>query len=76
MGKEIAEKLGYSDTSKAIRMHCKKHISWADKTSGQVRATNIIPEADLYRLVFRSKLPSAEAFQDWVRTKNVVIRFP
>lgn len=28
--------------------------------------TKLIPEADVYRLAFRSHLPSAEAFQDWV----------
>lgn len=27
---------------------------------------NIIPESDVYRLVMRSNLPSAERFQDWV----------
>jgi prophage antirepressor-like protein len=26
----------------------------------------IIPEKDIYRLIFRSRLPEAEAFQDWV----------
>lgn len=26
----------------------------------------IIPESDLYRLILRSKLPQAEAFQDWI----------
>ncbi|MDR9827032.1 BRO family protein [Vibrio sp. FNV 38] len=66
IGKEVATMLGYSDTSKAIRMHCKKVDSWADNSSGQVRATKIIPESDLYRLVMRSKLPAAEKFEDWV----------
>jgi len=28
--------------------------------------TKLIPEADIYRLVMRSKLPSAVQFQDWV----------
>lgn len=28
--------------------------------------TKLIPESDVYRLVMRSKLPSAERFQDWV----------
>ena len=27
---------------------------------------NFIPEADIYRLIFGSKLPQAEKFQDWV----------
>ena len=28
--------------------------------------TKLIPESDLYRLIMRSHLPAAEAFQDWV----------
>lgn len=31
-----------------------------------VRKLQFIPESDVYRLVMRSKLPGAEAFQDWV----------
>ncbi len=27
---------------------------------------NLIPESDVYRLIFGSKLESAEKFQDWV----------
>ena len=30
---------------------------------------SFIPESDLYRLVFRSKLPSAEQFTDWVTSE-------
>ena len=30
---------------------------------------NFIPESDLYRLVFGSKLPSAEKFTDWVTSE-------
>ena len=28
--------------------------------------TSIIPERDLYRLIIKSKLPSAEKFENWV----------
>ena len=31
-----------------------------------VRKQGLIPEADVYRLVMRSRLPGATAFQDWV----------
>ena len=33
---------------------------------GQVRAVQIIPERDMYRLVMKSKLPAAEQFEEWV----------
>ena len=31
--------------------------------------TNMIPERDVYRLIMRSKLPNAEAFEEWVVAK-------
>lgn len=34
--------------------------------SGKMQDINFIPESDLYRLVFQSKLPTAEKFTDWV----------
>ena len=36
-------------------------------TAGGVQLTYIIPEADLYRLIMRSKLPSAERFEKGVK---------
>lgn len=30
------------------------------------RGYQVIPESDVYRLIMRSKLPAAEAFEDWV----------
>lgn len=33
---------------------------------GGLRHAKIIPESDVYRLIMRSNLPSAERFQDWV----------
>lgn len=35
-------------------------------TNGGNQATKFIPEGDLYRLIIRSKLPSAEKFERWV----------
>ena len=35
-------------------------------TSGGIQTVSIIPESDLYRLIMKSKLPSAEKFADWV----------
>ncbi|MBI6621177.1 Bro-N domain-containing protein [Pseudomonas corrugata] len=66
IAKDIAEALGYSNTSKAINAHCKAVNTCHTEMGGQVRAVQIIPERDLYRLVMKSKLPAAEQFEEWV----------
>ncbi|MFL8988655.1 Bro-N domain-containing protein [Pseudomonas sp. QLc11A] len=66
IAKDIAEALGYANTSKAINAHCKAVNTCHTEMGGQVRAVQIIPERDLYRLVMKSKLPSAEQFEEWV----------
>ena len=66
VAKDVAVVLGYSDTDYAIRAHCKASQTWAGESSGQVRHMKIIPERDVYRLIMRSKLPSAERFEEWV----------
>jgi hypothetical protein len=35
-------------------------------SSGGSQLTKIIPERDVYRLIMRSKLPTAERFEEWV----------
>ena len=66
---DVAKSLGYSDTDKAIRNHCKKSDSifvlHGDGKPGGT-AMKFIPESEVYRLIMRSKLPDAEKFQDWV----------
>lgn len=60
---DIAEILGYSNPRDAISRHCKgvvKHDSF--KRGGH--AISLIPEGDIYRLIIRSKLPSAEKFEN------------
>ncbi|WP_454846087.1 BRO-N domain-containing protein [Pseudomonas farris] len=66
IAKDIAEALGYANTSKAINAHCKAVNTCHTEMGGQVRAVQIIPERDLYRLVMKSKLPAAEQFEEWV----------
>lgn len=73
---DVAKALGYTNPQKAIRDHCKgvnqsfMRVSTATKVDGttayQDIMMNIIPEGDVYRLVGRSKLPSAEKFESWV----------
>ena len=66
IAKDIAEALGYANTSKAINTHCRAINTCHTEMGGQVRAVQIIPERDMYRLVMKSKLPAAEQFEEWV----------
>ncbi|MCW7755410.1 BRO family protein [Desulfobotulus sp. H1] len=61
---DIARALGYEKPNNAINSHCKKVNKINYPETGH--PINIIPEADLYRLIMRSNLESAEKFQDWV----------
>lgn len=69
-GSDVAKALGYKDTTNAMKQHCrgvvKHHIT---DSVGREQDANFIPESDLYRLVFSSKLPSAEKFTDWVTSE-------
>lgn len=66
IAKDVAEALGYADTDQAIRKHCKAAITSPVESTGQVRHMRIIPERDVYRLIFNSRLQSAERFEEWV----------
>lgn len=70
VAKDVAGVLGYSDTDDAIRRHCKSpEILKPGETPGlelPPRGVTVIPERDIYRLIMRSKLPSAERFEEWV----------
>ena len=68
IAKDVAEALGYINTRDAVNTHCKKQatVRIRDTSSNQIRNVTAIPESDVYRLVMRSKLESAEKFQDWV----------
>lgn len=63
---DIAEALGYSNPRKAILDHCKGVTKRDTPTNSGVQSVNYIPEGDIYRLIVRSKLPSAEKFESWV----------
>jgi anti-repressor protein len=64
--KDVAEALGYSNPRKAILDHCKGVTKRDTLTAGGQQAVNFIPEGDIYRLIVRSQLPSAERFESWV----------
>ena len=68
-GSDVARALGYALPRKAISDHCKGVLKRNTPTDGGEQEMSFIPESDLYRLVFRSKLPSAEQFTDWVSSE-------
>ena len=75
VAKDVASALGYANTNKAVKDHCRSATSWRDLranaelppgVTGLDPQTKLIPESDLYSLVMKSELPSAERFQRWV----------
>ena len=67
VAKDVAEILGYTDAKQAIRMHCKASVLAKECQINTLHPqTKLIPERDLYRLIMKSKLPAAEAFEEWV----------
>ena len=71
VGREVAEKLGYSNPQKAVR----EHVDDEDKgmnemfTPGGKQNTIIINESGLYSLILKSKLPEAKQFKRWVTSE-------
>ena len=63
---DIAKALGYAIPSKAVNTHCKGVSKMEVPTNGGVQEMLVIPEGDIYRLIIKSKLPSAEKFESWV----------
>lgn len=66
VAKDVAGALGYSNSRDAIASHCKGVAIHDTLTSGGTQALQVIPERDVYALIFRSHLPTAEKFADWV----------
>ncbi len=63
---DIAKSLGYSNANDAISRHCRAIVKHDTPISGKIQAINFIPEGDVYRLIMKSKLPTAEKFESWV----------
>ncbi|MCM1256495.1 MAG: ORF6C domain-containing protein [Roseburia sp.] len=69
VGRDIAKALGYAKPEGAVAKHCRHplkrgipHPQSPDKTIEAL----VIPEGDMYRLISKSKLRSAERFEEWV----------
>ena len=68
VGKDVAEVLGYKDTTNAIKQHCRgvvNHHPIVDSL-GRNQEVRIISEPDMLRLIVGSNLPAAERFERWV----------
>ena len=74
VGSEVSAILGYRNIKSAISKHCKyvKIFKVSDLETFDLpfkipsRGRAFINEKDIYRLIMKSELPSAERFQDWV----------
>ncbi len=69
VGVDIAKSLGYSNTTDAIKRHCRwvvKHEVPHPQSEKKSLKVNCIPESDLYRLIVNSELPTAQKFEQWV----------
>lgn len=63
---DIARALGYKNPQKAIRDHCKRvNESFIPSNGGEQKA-KVISKSDIYRLIVRSKLESADEFESWI----------
>lgn len=63
---DCARILGYTTPRDAVIRHCKGVVKRDIPTLGGKQKINTIPEGDLYRLIIRSKLPSAQKFEEWI----------
>ena len=64
---DIAKSLGYSNISDTITRHCRSIVKYDTATNqGNSTEMNFIPEGDVFRLIVKSKLPSAEKFEKWL----------
>ena len=75
--KQVAQILNYKNTEHAIKRHVSKNhkrtflLSCPSETGGQVQGRWLIfiDEPGFYELVFKSRLPAAKLFREWVFTK-------
>ena len=70
--KEVAQILGYKNTEDAIKRHVSENNKIKKVQHRETRGctfTFYINEPGFYELVFKSKLPAAKLFREWVFTK-------
>ena len=71
VGKDVAERLGYSNPRKALADHVDgddKGVTKCD-TLGGMQELTVINESGLYSLILSSKLPNSKKFKHWVTSE-------
>lgn len=72
IAKDVAEALGYKKPENAVAQHCEEAVNLPPVSGDSLDSRlKIIPESDVYALIFGSKLESAKRFRRWV-TKEVL----
>lgn len=67
VARDVASALGYVDTTQAIRMHCEKAKDFRGvEMTATATPMKIIPEEDVYALIFGSHLEAAKQFRRWI----------
>lgn len=67
-GSDVAAALGYKRPSDAVRQHCRERGTVKHRIPTETGETDVllVNEPNVYRLILRSQLPSAEAFETWL----------
>lgn len=73
---DVAKSLGYAKPQNAIAAHCKGAlkrgigVQTGNKADGtpaiQIIEMSVITEGDIYRLIIKSQLPTADKFENWI----------
>lgn len=68
---DVLKMLGYTEGSWRTTLSRKcKYVTKCNvphpQSNSKTLEINVIPEGDIYRLIFSSKLPSAQKFEEWV----------
>lgn len=66
MASDVASSLGYAKPNNAVSLHCRATLKQGIEICGRMQEVNFITEGDVYRLISKSQLPSAEKFESWV----------
>jgi prophage antirepressor-like protein len=68
VGTDVAKTLGYAKPGNAITAHCrtKGTLKQGILTDGGIQQMTLINEPNVYRLIVRSQLESAEKFEAWL----------
>lgn len=72
VGLDVAKALGYSNASDAIIRHCKSRgiVKRDVPTNSEMQYMTLINEPNVYRLIVKSKLESAEKFETWLKKRD------